>query len=485
MTPASGRDSDESQSCRQRSFAEILNEEKLHRNILEVKLTRTSKNQNGIAVKAPTLNEADLSEFLFDVINLKVEDCLGIALRTHRYDTKEIKLKRGVESAPYIRTSPVMFKGHEITIRKQMNNMTRVTMKNVPFNIPDEEIIRLCKVYGEPIGNKVHYENPSRNTRGVPGSTRYVDMKLAPGMQFENYYWVEETLSDDQGCRITVLHAGQVQQCSHCLRRAPLCPGGRNGKACENLKTTRGKLADYMRYLKETVNYSSLKMQYLEEQFPALGGRAEGCFGRMVENTDIEEVGDDSKESLLSDMNALKEKLIQAKAQIKLERKTATTAIRKLEHVEKVASQRILESMPGENFEEDSNHLTMLLATVQKHDDFDYDIKADTVEPKSSNFLKKIKDQCADIPDKEAKLSLVRNKVLDKMKRSVIRERRLSVGGSVTSGTTLGGSRAGSRTRQRSEGEESIGEVAPKQRRPSLSGKERLSRLPGPVQKSS
>ena len=240
-----------------------------------------------------------------------------------------------------------------------------------------------------------------------------------------------------------------------------------------------------MRYLKETVNYSSLKMQYLEEQFPALGGRAEGCFGRMVENTDIEEVGDDSKESLLSDMNALKEKLIQAKAQIKLERKTATTAIRKLEHVEKVASQRILESMPGENFEEDSNHLTMLLATVQKHDDFDYDIKADTVEPKSSNFLKKIEDQCADIPDKEAKLSLVRNKVLDKMKRSVIRERRLSVGGSVTSGTTLGGSRAGSRTRQRSEGEESIGEVAPKQRRPSLSGKERLSRLPGPVQKSS
>ena len=484
MTPATGRDSDESQSCRQRSFAEILNEEKLHRNILEVKLTRTSSTQNGVTVKAPTLNEADLSEFLFDVINLKVEDCLGVALRTHRYDTKEIKLKKGVDSAPYIRASPVMFKGHEITIRKQMNNLTRVTMKNVPFNIPDEEIIHLCKVYGEPIGNKVHYENPSRNTRGVPGSTRYVDMKLAPGMQFENYYWVEGPLSDDQGCRITVLHAGQVQQCSHCLRRAPLCPGGGNGKACASLKTNRGKLGDYMRYLRETVNYTILKMQYLEELFPALGSRAEGGFGRMIETADSEEVEDNSKESLLSDLNALKEQLIQAKAQIKLEKSTATTAIKKLEHVERVASQRILESMPGDNFEEDSNHLTMLLATVQKHDDFEYDIEADTVEPKSSNFLKKIEDQCADIPDKEAKLSLVRNKVLDKMKRSVIRERRLSVGGSVTSGTTLGGSRAGSRTRQRSEEEEFTEELAPKLRRASLSGKDRLSRLPGPVLKS-
>ena len=37
MTPAAGRGSEESLPCRLRSFAEILNEEKLHRNILEVK----------------------------------------------------------------------------------------------------------------------------------------------------------------------------------------------------------------------------------------------------------------------------------------------------------------------------------------------------------------------------------------------------------------------------------------------------------------
>ena len=76
--------------------------------------------------------------------------------------------------------------------------------------------------------------------------------------------------------------------------------------------------------------------------------------------------------------------------------------------------------MPGAQFEEDSNHLSMLLATVLKHDDFDYDINSDQVEPKSSSdFLKSIEEHCADIPDKEAKLTLVRNKVLEKMKRTV------------------------------------------------------------------
>ena len=124
-------------------------------------------------------NEVDLSEFLFDVIQLKIEDCAGLALRTHRYDTKEIKLKKDVDPAPYLTTSPKLFKGHEITIKKQMNNLTRVTFKNVPFNIPDEELIHLCSMYGEPVNNEVIYEKPSRNTRGVPGSTRFVEMKLA------------------------------------------------------------------------------------------------------------------------------------------------------------------------------------------------------------------------------------------------------------------------------------------------------------------
>jgi uncharacterized protein (DUF2267 family) len=275
----------------------------------------------------------------------------------------------------------------------------------------------------------------------------------------------------------------------HGLRREK-CPdcfydhlsGGGNGKACDGMKTERGKLADYMKYLKERHNYTSLKMQYMEEQFPALGRNSEGGFGNIVEMGAADEEGTDedlaNKECSISDLNALKEQLTQAKALIKVEQNLALRATRKLEHVEKVASQRIVESMPGANFEDDSNHLAMLLATVLQNDDFEYDVENDKVEPKSSTeFLKRIEEHCGDIPDKEAKLTLVKNKVLEKMKRTVRRERKLSVGGSICSGSSMFGSRAGSRTRQRSEGDDQVGELAAKQSRGSQP--DRRSRLPG------
>ena len=64
--------------CKLRNFAEILNEEKQHRNILEVKLTRThSIDEKGDQVKVKTLTEEDISELFFDVIKLKMEDCCG------------------------------------------------------------------------------------------------------------------------------------------------------------------------------------------------------------------------------------------------------------------------------------------------------------------------------------------------------------------------------------------------------------------------
>ena len=468
MTPAQGGDSTDSSFCKMRNFAEILNEDQQHRNILEVKLYKTSETlDNGEIVKVKTLNEADLSEFLFDIMELKMEDCEGIGLRTYRYDTKEIKLKKGVDPSPYITSTPKLFKGHEITIHKQSNNLTRVSFKNVPFNIPDEEIVHLCKCYGEPLRNKVTYEKASRLTRGVQGSTRYVDMKLNPGVQFENYYWMEGPLSGDLGCRITVLHNGQVQQCSHCLRRANFCPGGGNGKACESLKTERGKMGDYMKYLKEKHGYISLKMQYLQMQFPALGGSKdqEDGFGHMEEGVDLTENSEDSVslESLkkqVSDMNMIQQQLLETKAQLALEQKSSKTAKLKLKHVEKVASQRIVECMPDLNFENDSNHLTMLLATVMENEDFDYDEDKDLVKPKvSDDFLKIIEKSCDEVPDKEQKLKVVRNKVLEKMKKTLRRERGKSIGSCSISSV---GSITSSKTRPRSKDGETESEKDPK-----------------------
>ena len=66
MTPASGGGSSDKTPCRMRNFAEILNDEQHHRNILEVKLIRKSETINGEIIKSKTLTETDISELCFD-----------------------------------------------------------------------------------------------------------------------------------------------------------------------------------------------------------------------------------------------------------------------------------------------------------------------------------------------------------------------------------------------------------------------------------
>ena len=79
MTSASGGDRRVDSTQRMRSFAEIQNYEILHRNIIEVKLMRSEVTlESGEKVKAKVLSDVDLSEFLFDILKLKMEDCEGI-----------------------------------------------------------------------------------------------------------------------------------------------------------------------------------------------------------------------------------------------------------------------------------------------------------------------------------------------------------------------------------------------------------------------
>ena len=83
------------------------------------------------------------------------------------------------------------------------------------------------------------------------GGTRYMEVELLPGVSLNNYYWLEGPLPGDNGNRITVLHPGQIQQCSNCLRLATEgCPGKGNGKACEALKTPRTSTGVYMEMIK-------------------------------------------------------------------------------------------------------------------------------------------------------------------------------------------------------------------------------------------
>ena len=177
-------------NIKMRSYEEIIADEKEKRNILEIKVTRMEVEENGEMKQAKALTTDDVSVLIFEMIGLKPADCLGVALSTNRYDTKEVKLKPGVDASQYLtKDTPIIFKNHEIVVISQTANVTRVTFRNVPFNIPDEEIVNLCLSYGELVDSTVSYERPSRNSRGVMGSTRYVEMKLTPGKQLENFYF--------------------------------------------------------------------------------------------------------------------------------------------------------------------------------------------------------------------------------------------------------------------------------------------------------
>ena len=188
---------------------------------------------------------------MFDILEIDPKDCVSFNFSSGRYDQREVKFKPDVDTSPYMRLTPVQFKNHSITVRKQRQNIVRVTFKNVPLNVPDEEIINLCNSYGKPV-SKVNYEKLN-NIRGLQltGSNRFVDVELEKGVSFENYYWLEGPLPGDVGKRIVVLHSNQPPQCSHCLRRAGLpCSAMGNGKACERSGTKRAKMGEYMESLK-------------------------------------------------------------------------------------------------------------------------------------------------------------------------------------------------------------------------------------------
>ena len=390
-----------------RTFAQIIADERQTRNILEIKLTKISSGGVGNHVKPENLSLEKIGELMFDVIKLKTEDCAKVALVTNRYDTKEVMLKPGVDPTPYLIAEPITFYDHEVIVRVQSSKSVQVTFKDVPLCIPDEEIINLCKCYGEAVNNEVTYRH-SELTRGVQGSTRFVEMKLMPGKQFENYYWMEGPLDGDQGGRITVLHQGQTMQCSHCLRRSDSCPGGGKGRYCKELKTRRGEISDYMRHLKVHHSYTSLKMKFKEE-FPQLNSNKphNDGFGHMKEVLDEDHDSIDAEEGLskpddnekilllqqqLSEANLAREQQVHEIAKLK-------TSITKQEESMKVGINK-------------SNKINIRV------DNFVYDEDSDTLQVLDTIALdKELELHCTSLEkDKEKKISQMRNRVLSQVK---------------------------------------------------------------------
>ena len=387
---------------RMRNFAEIIAEEKKQRNILEIHLVKKAATVENETFRPKSLTFDDLGELLFDVLNVDPSQCIGFNYSTGRYDTREVKFKPGVELTPYIRET-FLYKDHEVSTRKQMRHATKVSFRNVPFSVPDEEIIQLCKCYGNPVNNKVHFEKMTNaRNRGMVGSTRWVEMEFKSGCYMNNFYWLEGPLPGDTGSRITVLHSGQEQQCSHCLKTGSRgCRALGNGKACEQLMTPRAKMADYMADLRRTVGYESLKSQYLK-QFPSLQAETTNNMEDLLDDESEEVLPSnpielrDAKiielEKNVAEMNDMKENLLKVKAELKFAVKAANIANAKVKFARNITEERLKECLPDPSFEDKhSQVIVALMSSLMDEDSFEIDPETDSLKPKE-NFLKDVED---------------------------------------------------------------------------------------------
>ena len=443
-----------------RSFAQILEQEKKDRNILELRINKIRTDE----AVPPPLNSnnmlaEDVGELLFDILRLNPAHCLAYDYNTGRNDTKQVKLKPGIPVADILAKSPLEFKGFKVVVSQQRLNITRVTFKNVPLNVPDEEIIHLCMSYGSPVENKVQYEvlRNSRN-KGHTGSTRFVDMELNEDSSFNNYYWMEGPFPGDQGRRVLVLHSGQAQQCSNCLKVGPNCPAAGNGKLCKDeFKTPREKMSVYMNSLKITQNYTSLKTQYLESQvrrYPLGGGIASLGVNDMDNVDAVQSDQSNSLEERDSKMKILQESLIKANESVKtkddiiasLEQKQKeeaarwkdklSTAQKKVNSVYSGSARKLLKDVTDVSMPimtEDFDNTCKLLAvsfydTNLSEEDVDRMNSESAPQELLKDVFKPFRDQ-VDLTDsvQAERLSRVRNKVVENLK-TTIRSRRLSLG---------------------------------------------------------
>ena len=375
---------------RMRNFAEIMADQKLNRNIMEIILKKKPTiDSDGNVVTPKNLNFDDLGTLLFDILGVKAEDCLRFNYSLGRYDTREVMFKPGVDMTPNLGMTDFM--GHEILTRRQRNNVTRVTFKNVPLNIPDEEIIHLCETYGKPVDNMVHYEKLNNlKNKGMTSGTRFVEVEMFPGASMFNFYWLEGPLAGDEGCRVTVLHPGQVQQCSNCLKLASSgCPGKGNGKACVATGTTRTLMSTYMDMVRLKHGYRSLKVKYYE-QFPNLGGTGYAGLEMVekditddntvpinpIEEKDLEiaQLKDALKASSQADLeiNAAMDNLAQTNSEMRSLKWSANVNKNKIEFARKVVEQSIGLSIAESSLVgERENELVSLYSTLVDEDQFD------------------------------------------------------------------------------------------------------------------
>ena len=309
-----------------------------------------------------------------------------------------------------------------------LNDTTKVTFKNVPMYVPDEEILHLCGIYGAVLENKVHREQLRISTSTKKGvlqsSTRYVFMHLKNGASFNNYYWMEGPMSSDPGRRITVLHHGQTQQCSNCFLTASSgCKGAGNGKLCFKAEVPRAKMSTYMQHLRITTGYESLKTKYMRQlasKYPNshVGTPTDTIDQEVSDMNDEESCIEDSilpinpivekdreiahlrktvdeMKSKLATISVIQKELEEAKNENRRIIAISKQAGRRLSVNRRANEQKMVSLIQtGVNWSEDSAHLACSHAAVLNENDFELDSSFEKVKPKDGkeHFLKKVEE---------------------------------------------------------------------------------------------
>ena len=237
--------------------------------------------------KPLNLTDLQMSELISDVFKIPLTDCCELDSQTGRYEKRELLVSPNADLTNAVITDPIIFRKHEIKVTIISNGSTKVTFKGVPITVPNEELIHLCSHYGKTdgivtrqyirLGNEVKHE--------IMNSTRTVQVQLFPWKYMKNFYWLSGPSQGERGRRVTVLHANQPPQCSHCFKYSPPslstpmtdqhCKGGANGKICKTLNTERTSMNSYIKSLREE-GYISLRDKYYDSlnAFPALGEKA-------------------------------------------------------------------------------------------------------------------------------------------------------------------------------------------------------------------
>ena len=371
------------------------------RNLL---ILKTPKLPTDSGPRKKLLEQVDWAELIFDMCEIKPDDVVGIDFQAGGFNAAEIQLKDEVDPSQYTGIAKE-FKGMAFNISMSQEHSTRITFKNVPLSVPDQELLHLVKAYGGKLENEVveHAKEQVSSPKGinleVMGTTRFIHATLPPNKRLKSFYWLQGPLPKDPLRRIIAEHAGQVgRQCGHCLRGSadPVNPCQFNGKtsACKKHNPDgRLSLSRYFSLLREHDHYVSLKHQYMWSQQDEEQSNQQFSDDFVgFEESEAEPVrpakAPTKPSSWAEEMNEMRNKMDKEKEQarktrseLKKKSREAASLRREISINRQCSSQWIVEKVSDEEeLEKNFDYVVAVLSNSLNTKDFE--IKDGVVEPK-------------------------------------------------------------------------------------------------------